>query len=230
MSDHLGVSRKGTADCRSHLPIKSWVAPWCSSKAKHLRPALYQDLFHHDKWDHMGRFAFSLLTVGPICDLVFVLRVRSNRNICLLTVNIYFVCSFINTSCNCHWLYMNFFIFSAFILWCMHAFSLTAKDERLKSLLSLTICDFWSREWLALFVAVGSDHRDLVKCLWSQTFQHGAGFISWHRFFLDLLGKHRLPLNTIRIHIPRRRCPRRHEAGVSYIAGDQVFRRTPLWK
>lgn len=93
---------------------------------------------------------------------------------------------------------------------------------------SLTVGGFLSGERLAVLVIVGGDHRHLVERLRSQTLEHGAGYISWHRRLPGLLREQRLPLNPVRLHVTRCRRPRRHEAGVSHVAGHQVFRRTHL--
>ena len=99
-----------------------------------------------------------------------------------------------------------------------------------QSVCSLTVSGFLSSEWVAVFMIVGGDHRNLVERLRTQTVQHGVGHVSWHRFISSLLWEQRLPSKPVHLYIPGGRRPGHCEAAVGHIAGDQVFRWSHRWK
>lgn len=85
-----------------------------------------------------------------------------------------------------------------------------------------TVGGFLSRQSSAVPVLIVGDHGHLEERLWTQAVQQGRRGVAGHRHLSTLLREHGLPSDLVRPDIPRSRCPRRCEAAVRDLAGDQV--------
>lgn len=94
----------------------------------------------------------------------------------------------------------------------------------------LTICGFFSHQWLSFSKAIGGIDRNLVARLWCQPLKHGGGDITRHCFFPSLIREQGFPGDPIMANLSRCCCPEDSKAGLGDILRDQVFRRAKDWE
>lgn len=94
--------------------------------------------------------------------------------------------------------------------------------------MGLTICGFFSDQWLTLSPAVAGQHGHLITRLWGETLKDRGRDVSWYRLLSGLFREQRPPRDPVLADVAGGRDPKRGEAGVRDVSGHQVSGGTEL--